>query len=345
LLLPPLSRLVPPAALAFLLACSLEVNGTGPLSSGTAISSSGSADGVPDGAADDFDAGNAEEAPAATCNGQACVVVPPGWTLVAFAPTRSAVCPAGFTHALTEVFEGPDWTKACDCGQCSITKEPSCASGPLRVQIDPHPWSGSPMCSTEPTWQFMNAAPGCGTVPFGMDVPDNVRFVPPSPSGGTCTLPGRPQAAKITYTLQGRVCHAESASSTGCSCTPRLPGPYAACIMATGQVACPPGLLNKSHFVGTDVSPFTCGDCGCSVNGECFGGSVAFYTDPACQGAALDSFPADGACRSVTRSSLSTFTRYQYAGASPRNVACVSSSASAPSSKALANATTICCAP
>ncbi|HEV3192758.1 MAG TPA: hypothetical protein VGY54_19760 [Polyangiaceae bacterium] len=346
MLLPPLSRLVSLAGLASLLACSVEVNGTGPLAAGTEISSSGNTVAVPDGAAGSLDAGNAGEAMAATtCNGQACIVVPPGWALVAFAPTRAAVCPTGFTQALTEIVEGPDWTKACDCGQCNVTKAPTCTSGPLHVQVDPHPWSGSPACSTEPTWQFTNDAPGCDTVPFGMDVPDNMRFVPPAASGGTCTLPGRPQAAKITYALQGRVCHADGAGSTGCTCAPRPPGPYAACIMATGQVACPLGMLNKSHIVGTDVSPFTCADCGCSVTGECFGGSVSFYTDPSCQGGALDSFPADGACRSVTRSSLSTFTRYQYSGASPRNVACAASAPSKPSTTALTNVTTICCAP
>jgi hypothetical protein len=50
----------------------VEVNGTGPLASGTEISSSGSTDVVPDGAAGTLDAGNADEAVATTtCNGQA----------------------------------------------------------------------------------------------------------------------------------------------------------------------------------------------------------------------------------------------------------------------------------
>jgi hypothetical protein len=341
----PLSRIALSAFVVSLGACTVDVTGTGPLSTGTDMSGSGSGGLMPDDDAGNFEAGNAAEANPDTCNGQGCVVVPPGWALVAFAPTRSAVCPVGFTNALTEVLEGPDWTKACDCGQCNVTKQPSCASGPLRVQIDPHPWSGSPMCSTAPAWQLMNESPGCDAVPFAMDVPDDVRFGAPAPSGGTCSLPGKPQAAKIAYAAQGRVCHSDSVGVTGCTCTPHLPGPYATCIMAPGQLACPAGMLSRTHLVGTDVTPFTCSDCGCSVTGECFGGTVAFYADSACQGGALDSYPADGACRAVTRSALSTFTRYQYAGASPRNVACMTTAPSMPSSTKLVNATTICCAP
>jgi hypothetical protein len=339
--LPPFSRIVPLAFVASLFACSLDVNGTGPVTSGTEITGSDGSDLMPESAAGNFDGGSAGDAMAETC-GPSCVVVPPGWALVAFAPTRSAVCPAGFTHGLTEVLEGPDWTKACDCGQCNMTKQPSCASGRLRVQVDPHPWSGSPMCATEPTWQLMSASPGCDAVPFAMNVPDNVRFLAPAPTGGMCSLPGKPQAARITYAAQGRVCLADPAGAAG---TTQLPAPYAACIMAPGQVACPAGMLNRTHFVGTDVSPFTCSDCGCSVTGDCFGGSVTFYADPSCQGGALDSFPADGTCRSVTRSALSTLTRYQFAGASPRNVACMTAAPSMPSSTKLLNATTICCAP
>src|SRR5260370_41796118 len=106
------------------------------------------------------------------------------------------------------------------------------------------------MCSTEPSWQFMNGSPGCDTVPFGMDVPDNMRFGAPAPSGGTCSLPGKPQAGKITYTMQGRVCHSDSAASTGCTCSPRLPGPYAACIMTTGQGQCPSRKPKKKTLLG-----------------------------------------------------------------------------------------------
>src|SRR5260370_41612587 len=69
-LLPPLSRVAPLGLLALLLACSVEVNGTGPLSSGTEILSIDGGDFVPEGAAGNFDTGSAGEATACTCSCQ-----------------------------------------------------------------------------------------------------------------------------------------------------------------------------------------------------------------------------------------------------------------------------------
>src|SRR5581483_9910320 len=85
------------------------------------------------------EAGEAGPVPGGCDGGAGCVVVPPGWTFVAFAPSQATPCPAGYaapTGATSDLVEGQDTSTACTCGSCTVTGQPSCASGTVGVYYD-----------------------------------------------------------------------------------------------------------------------------------------------------------------------------------------------------------------
>ncbi len=92
-----------------------------------------------------------------------CVVVPSGWSLVAFAPAQTAACPAGFNAAPSQdLFEGPSAAGACTCAGCTVTHPPNCASGQVPVHYDTD-FSGTCGTVANPS-PLGNSPPGaCGT--------------------------------------------------------------------------------------------------------------------------------------------------------------------------------------
>jgi hypothetical protein len=289
------------------------------------------------------------------CDGSAgCVVVPSGWTLVAFAPNQSTGCPSGF-ESPANLVEGPDTSGACTCGSCTVTGQPSCASGAVDIFYDDVATSEgagtcalpgmTPSLTNDPAGSCGNVANG-GGVYAGNYALFDIKYVSPPVSGGTCSVPGA-ATGSVTYSALDRACVASSPQSANCvggACAPSLEAPYSACIMQSGSVACPAGPLGVQHLAGSGVS-FGCSTCGCSVSGTCTG-TITLYSDTKCADIGVK-IPADGMCRRVSSlpdsADTYTFESYTYDGGAPGSVSCSASGSSSAESVALAEPVTICC--
>jgi hypothetical protein len=279
-----------------------------------------------------------------------CIVVPSGWTLVAFAPTQASPCPSGFAQP-TGVVEGPSATSACECGTCGVTTQPSCAGGPIKVLYDTITSAGAGTCDLPGTVTPLGNSPAgtCLTDLYKGDYTiDDLEYEPSGPSGGVCSAPGA-KATAITYAAQDRICTAATALPSGCGgavCVPALSSPYSACLQSPGDVACPAGALSTKHVVGTDTT-FDCSACGCAVTGHCTG-TVTLYADAECGGASLP-VPANGSCNSVIDLSgdepAASYNSYVYEGNAATGVACSTSGSSSAENVTLSNEATVCCAP
>jgi hypothetical protein len=272
-----------------------------------------------------------------------CVVVPSGWTLVAYATNRSSPCPPGFGNTPKDVVEAPDAGIACGCSACQVTAPPTCTSGSIAVSFDTQ-GSGPGQCGTTANPSpLKNSPPGaCGTDLFTGDYSnDDVEYTAPPPAGGTCTSDGVASGAS-----EGRACAPTTgaANCTGSVCKPQVTAPYEACIEAPGALACPSGALSVRHLVGAA----TCPPCACSVTGEC-SGTMTLFEDATCTARARPiptgqcvpiSGPGQG--MGMGRSTLS-YKSYEYAGGTPTNVACQIAGAAATPPTSLASPETVCC--
>jgi hypothetical protein len=307
-------------------------------------------------AGDGGDAGDAGRGagPDGGCSGAAdCVTVPSGWTLVAFAPSQTTACPSGF-QSPANLVESPDAASACACGSCSVTGQPSCASGSVGVFYDDlTSGGGAGTCSLPAMSPMLDNSPagGCGTgtdVYHGSYALFDLKYVPPAASGGTCSSPGS-ATGSVTYAGHDRTCLPVSAQAAGCvgsECAPGLAAPYSACIMQSGSVSCPPGPLSVQHVAGSGVS-YGCSACGCSVSATCTG-TITLYSDTKCKDPGVQ-IPADGSCNRIVSlpdsANTYTFEAYEYAANAPTAVGCSPSGASTAQNVALAGPITICCAP
>jgi hypothetical protein len=271
-----------------------------------------------------------------------CVAVPAGWTLVAFSPSQASSCPTGFDATPSQdVVEGPTPASACTCGACSVSQPPSCAAGSIAVNYD-STTVGACDKKANPSPLGNSPAGSCGTDLFVGDYSSYViEYVAPPPSGGACTAHGVPTTSAVMYASRDRVCLPDSAKAASCdggTCHPALSSPYAACIAAPGDVACPAGPLSVQHKVGTSAS-VSCGDCSCSVTAAC-SGTLTLYTDTGCTKGPYAI--STGVCVGI--SSAATYRAYEYTAGSPTNIACQAGAPSAAQSVTLAGPQTICCA-
>jgi hypothetical protein len=274
----------------------------------------------------------------------ACLVVPAGWQLVAFASAQSSPCPAGFdSAAATDLVEGPTTTGTCSCGACTVSTPPTCGAGTITAMYDYAatvyggtcylPATGSPLMNSP--------AGGCGTDAYqGVYSSFDMKYVAPPASGGTCSAPGVAKGGGVKYAAQDRVCTPNSDQAAGCvgdMCQPNLPAGYDACIAYPGAVACPPGPLSVGHLVGTSGS-VACPDCPCTISATC-SGTVTLYTDTKCTkgGYAI----ATGSCVGVA--SDDTYDSYDYQADAPKSVTCKASAATGTANVSLSGEQTICC--
>ncbi len=283
------------------------------------------------------------------CSGAAtdpCIVVPSGWSLIAFASTRSSSCPPGFGDTPSDVVEAAsDGGVACGCGACTVTTPPSCASGSVAVSFDTR-GPGPGQCGTPANPSpLKNTPPGaCGTDLFTGDYSkDDVQYAAPPPTGGTCTSNG-----VATFASEDRVCKPTgtvAADCTGNVCKPKIAGPYAACIEAPGNLACPAGALGARHLVAARA---TCAPCGCSLTGEC-SGTMTLFTDATCTGGAR-AIPT-GQCVPIVDPvgmgmdmSGVSYKSYEYSGGMPTSVSCQTTDAGTVAGGTLSAPETVCCA-
>jgi hypothetical protein len=316
-------------------------------------------DATPDAEIEDGGLADATDAPAdvtagdgGPCTGgtPGCVIVPPGWSLVAFSANQGSACPGGFQNQ-TDLVEGPDATSACACQSCTVTQPASCATGTVSVFYDtagPGPGAGTCGMPGSVTPLGNSPAGSCATDIYkGSYNTYDIEYVPPAATGGACTAPGT-ASGTVSYAAHDRSCSPASPASAGCvgdACMPSLTGTYQACITQSGDQACPAGNLGVKHTVGT-ASSVACSDCGCSVTAQCTG-TVTLYTDNRCTQKPL-AVPADGNCHNIkTLNGGANYTTavaaYTYAGGTP-TTQCAATGTSSAQSVSLTNLSTVCCA-
>lgn len=271
------------------------------------------------------------------CSMAGCFTMPAGFSLVAFGATaKGAACPSGYTSPSDTVEGATLEANACTCG-CSVTAQPSCATGKLFGHFDS---SGSGVCGSQGGDLANN---GCGTDgflgPFG---PLNEhKYKPAAASGGACSASATKNATKLDYAAQGRVCQAATMPECqGKVCPPSAAAPFRVCIGSAGDVACPAGFATK-HLLGTSAS-FTCpANCTCGVTATC-SGKLNYFATGDCSGAVGMFVLVDDACH-VTDAAGASFSSHVYVPNPPANVACTKTGSSVPAAPALSQPTTVCC--
>jgi hypothetical protein len=274
-------------------------------------------------------------------------VVPPGWSVVAFAPSPQTMCPAGFSANPTPVVFGTETpaTNACSCDSCSVSTGPSCVVGQIGGGYD---LNTSRTCTTV-SQPLANANPGtCNTDnPHGKLFGSDVEWTPPGPSGGMCTAPAPvAHANRVSFAGQGLTCAPTAA--TGCDeggvCSPpALAAPFTLCVAAAGNVGrCPAGPFTLDYGVVGSGATFSCsGSCGCSVEATCTNGTVTYFRDGACTAGSPLVMPANGTCNGANGGGA-TFGSYTYS-ATVSGVTCQVMGTPATTGMGLADEETICC--
>lgn len=308
---------------------------------------------APDAMVPDAVAGDASiDAPGCVAaNGGACVVVPPGWSIVAFSGGRTDPCPSDFNAASNDVVEAPNAANACSCGACTVTAEPSCDQGTIGATygFGGFGGGGTPTCTMAGTALRIAAGGGCTPYPStGGPGPSSftaVEYTPPAPAGGSCSSPGVADPSQITYGAEERVCAAGAAVTQACSggepCTGNVDANYMLCIMMPGApVACPSGsALSTPHWVGQQAS-LTCSGCTCAIDTNACTGTIDTFRDGACT--TMDStFRVDGTCQSSFAAANAAAYRYVPDAV---DAGCAATGASSATNVNLTSPATICCA-
>lgn len=255
--------------------------------------------------------------PSCTCN-----AAPDGWTRVAYAGDRSAPCPdgSGATDLVTEPALAPD-AGACACATCQIVVSPSCNSGSYSTLFDN---GATPQCNQQGAQR--SASGQCERVSGTLG--DHHRVLPASPSGpSACTAGGVTVASGIS-SRPVRVC------SNGSPCPCEVSAPFASCMKAPGDVACPEGFPTK-HLVGAAPTA-ACGACTCALTDVTCNASLTFFSDRNCS--APVGTVNNTSCLPTT---AHTFDSLRYTG-SLASATCKTTPGAA-SDAGLAEASTVCC--
>ncbi len=274
-------------------------------------------------------------------------VVPPGWSIVAFADSPQTMCPAGFSANPTPVVFGAETpaSNACSCDSCTVSTGPSCVVGQIGGGYDQN---NSRTCTTV-SQPLANANPGtCNTDnPHGKLFGSDVEWTAPGPSGGTCTAPAPvAHTNRVSFAGQGMTC--TPTAGTGCDdggvCSPpALAAPFTLCVAAAGNVGrCPGGPFTLDYGVVGSGASFSCsGSCGCSVEASCTSGTVTYFRDGACTAGPTLVMPANGTCNGANGGGA-TFGSYVYS-ATVSGVTCQVTGTPTTSGMGLAGEETICC--
>jgi hypothetical protein len=214
----------------------------------------------------------------------ACVgALPADWELILFEPTRAAACPINFTG--TDLIASPTaGAGACECS-CTVNANPTCTQGMMATKY-----------GDDDT---------CPTVGLTLNVPNgnciaitsNIRGFyssTPLPPVIACTASTVTNDSNVTSTAM-RQCSVP----TNCReeiCNGEVPPGFSACIVRSGDLACPAGWDAKT-VVG-DGADLTCSSCTCQATATCTNGRIIFYSNTGC-GTQLAAFDVNDVCQST----------------------------------------------
>ena len=235
---------------------------------------------------------------------------------------RATACPAGFDAA--DVVEEPTpGAGSCACGTCAFSGT-TCTTGALVSK-----YSSDNTCNG--TGDNLQGNGGNCYAISGQFISTYAAMLPPTAVAGSCSAPGVGIRANVT-TKDARVCTPRSDACLDALCAP--PAALAACVAASGDVACPAPLPNR-HLVGSDVT-LTCAACTCTTQATCTG-TVTFYSGAGCTGTprVLNA----GACTQVNQAS---FQSTRWAGTIATQT-CTNVTPAATAGVSLTDVRTVCC--
>lgn len=278
-----------------------------------------------------------EPSPPVACTGDASVctgAVPPGWAVTAFAPNRATACPVNFTT--NEVVANPLASAgACTCS-CSVTTQPSCALGAVKLT-----YSGDNKCGTAGSTYNLATAGACTDFNAGtFTLISHHQYTKLGLTQGTCSGASIPDASKVGATGM-RTCDPPPACAEDV-CGGAVPAGMRACIVASGDVACPAGPFSaKAAVIGVGPPKLSCGTCSaCGISqSACGNGTVKFWGDGSCT-VSKGSITADDTCNATGGASGVNHFTYE----NPvQNVKCVPGTSSP--AVDLGAVRTVCCRP
>jgi hypothetical protein len=306
-------------------ASALDAPTVGDATTDTATSTGPGDASVPDAPAGDTASVTAPDALSAADSGcGACALTaPPSWSLVAFAPSTAAPCPAGFTT--TDVVENATPGTACSCGtgcqataDCTQIQIPTSAGNGCADNATPvNPASGS--CIDDNSFFI---GPQCGVGSVQLSVPTS-----------QCVAAAPSQDLTGIVAQHDRICQPAPAVCPSVACAPSVAPKFTPCIMAAGDQQCPSTAATK-HAVG--APSLDCGTCSCTATVQC-AGTLTFYPAGGCNGSPVPI--AMGACVPVVTNQ--TIGSYQWTASPSPPPTCAVGPPSA--SVTLTNPATVCC--
>jgi hypothetical protein len=260
--------------------------------------------------------------------------LPAGWTLALF-NTSLTSCPSGFDE---HVVAGTPaiGTGACSCS-CSVGAPGQCGQGSLAMLTNPG--HGNDTCSiawftAQVSGSQCVAVPAAAQGTFGNF---QASPLPAAATGGTCSSTAQTNQSAVSEPAQ-RFCDVPTASADAV-CNGSPPSGFSACIMSSGQVACPASTAFTQKFTVEDSATLSCGACSaCGVTTTCSNPMVSVFASANCAGAAAGSFAVNGTCI-ANNNEAPTVLSMQYTETTQATCTAGTSAASAQ----LVGPRTICC--
>jgi hypothetical protein len=228
--------------------------------------------------------------------------IPSGWSLVAYESAQGA-CPAGYGGEHDEYIGVSAGAGACTC-TCQITTQPSCTAGTLTTSYG----IAAGTCPS-PGETFAVNGSTCSALPTPGNLAAYYASQPLAPSGGSCTGLAAGNTSQVTK-LGVRYCDVPMASAESV-CEGMPPATFAACIVTSGDVACPTNSPFANKTLVADDEMLVCSACtSCTVGGACSDAKVTFYSDLQCNVPVVQ-LASDGTCV-ATNSNARTVVAAEY---------------------------------
>lgn len=305
-------------------ACGLSVVGAAPEETGAVSGADAAPSPIADSTTDDAGGNDNTVPPPPPCISDACAPLDvPGFAIALYGD-RATACPSGFTSA--DVVRTPSaQPDACACGTCAPSA--TCTTGTIGTK-----YSSDTKCDNPAG--TLSANDGDCFAFNGVFVSTYCSVQAPPPVLGPCSAPGVSVPAKLSADATTHLCHPTADSCAQALCAP--PPSMNACLVAAGDVACPPSAPNKT-LVGSEPD-VTCGACSCTSTATCTG-SVTFYSNSGCTGSTK--VLTTDVCTIVNQAN---FKSTKWAG-TVTGLSCTNVTPATPTAVGLKDVRTVCCPP
>jgi hypothetical protein len=282
-----------------------------------------------------------------TSQGFACLSVPMGWGLVAYAADARNACPLGYNGGSTDIVSGVSGADlTCACG-CMTTKAGDCADG-TGYWTDAGTDSS---CQAVADMWMTTVTDGCGTLPDVIVDMSHYYLYGFDAASGTCTHSAdKLTTPPIEVAHPGETCSVSKVGA-GCGagvCASPSGSDFTRCVFRPGMNACPPGYSKQTYIgqatdgtAGYDDGRVCMDGCGCDVEPpECTGVTASYFLASTCGGGMADGTQATN-CFKYTEPWDISSVRF---GGTGTPTSCTTSGSTSPMGSVTLHAeATVCC--